>query len=46
MAAVITVNVWRGFPFFAITVRAGLVVVPREYLEAAEVDGASSWGRF
>src|SRR5437667_4980875 len=45
MAAVITVNVWRGLPFFAITVLAGLVAVPREYLEAAEVDGASSWGR-
>ena len=41
MAAVITVNVWRGLPFFAITVLAGLVSIPREYYEAAEVDGAS-----
>ena len=46
MAAVITVNVWRGLPFFAITVLAGLVAVPREYYEAAEVDGAGSWSRF
>ena len=46
MAAVIAVNVWRGLPFFAITVLAGLVAVPREFYEAAEVDGASSWGRF
>jgi multiple sugar transport system permease protein len=46
MAAVIIVNVWRGLPFFAITVLAGLMAVPREYLEAAEVDGAGSWGRF
>ena len=46
MAAVITVNVWRGLPFFAITVLAGLVSIPREFYEAAEVDGASSWGRF
>ena len=46
MAAVITVNVWRGLPFFAIVVLAGLMTVPREYLEAAEVDGASSWRRF
>jgi multiple sugar transport system permease protein len=46
MAAVITVNVWRGLPFFAITVLAGLVAIPREYYEAAHVDGASSWGRF
>ncbi len=46
MAAVIIVNVWRGLPFFAITVLAGLVSIPREYYEAAEVDGAGSWGRF
>jgi multiple sugar transport system permease protein len=46
MAAVIIVNVWRGLPFFAITVLAGLVAIPREYYEAAEVDGAGSWGRF
>ncbi|HXH83564.1 MAG TPA: sugar ABC transporter permease [Candidatus Tectomicrobia bacterium] len=46
MAAVITVNVWRGLPFFAITVLAGLVAIPREYYEAAEVDGAGSWNRF
>jgi multiple sugar transport system permease protein len=46
MTAVIVVNVWRGLPFFAITVLAGLVAIPREYYEAAEVDGASSWLRF
>jgi multiple sugar transport system permease protein len=28
MAAVIIVNVWRGLPFFAITVLAGLVAIP------------------
>jgi len=46
MTAVIAVNVWRGLPFFAITVLAGLVSIPREYYEAAAVDGAGSWGRF
>ncbi len=46
MAAVIAVNVWRGLPFFAITTLAGLMAVPKEFHEAAEVDGASSWGRF
>ena len=46
MTAVIVVNVWRGLPFFAIVVLAGLVSIPREYYEAAEVDGAGSWGRF
>jgi multiple sugar transport system permease protein len=46
MTAVIAVNVWRGLPFFAIIVLAGLVSIPREYYEAAEVDGATSWSRF
>src|SRR5438094_10249954 len=46
MAAVIVVNVWRGLPFFAVTTLAGLVSIPREYYEAAEVDGAGSWSRF
>jgi multiple sugar transport system permease protein len=46
MAAVVVVNIWRGLPFFAITTLAGLVSIPREYYEAAEVDGASSWNRF
>jgi multiple sugar transport system permease protein len=46
MAAVIIVNIWRGLPFFAITVLAGLMSIPREYYEAAEVDGASGRQRF
>src|SRR5581483_1443568 len=46
MAAVIIVNTWRGLPFFAITVLAGLMSIPREFYEAAEVDGASNVQRF
>jgi multiple sugar transport system permease protein len=46
MAAVITVNVWRGLPFFAITILAGLVAIPRELYEAAQADGAGPWARF
>src|SRR5438477_431066 len=46
MAAVIVVNIWRGLPFFAITVLAGLMSIPREFYEAAEVDGATSRQRF
>ena len=46
MAAVIVVNIWRGLPFFAVTVLAGLTAIPTEFYEAAEVDGASRWGRF
>jgi multiple sugar transport system permease protein len=46
MAAVVVVNVWRGLPFFAITILAGLVSIPRELYEAAEADGASAASRF
>src|SRR5881398_141888 len=46
MAAVVTVNVWRGLPFFAITILAGLVAIPKELYEAAEADGAGPVARF
>ncbi len=46
MSAVITVNVWRGLPFYAITILAGLMAINPELYEAAESDGAGAWGRF
>ncbi len=46
MTAVVIVNVWRGLPFFAITILAGLVSIPRELYEAAEADGAGPVARF
>ena len=46
MTAVIAVNVWRGLPFFAICILAGLVSIPRELYEAAEADGAGPVARF
>jgi multiple sugar transport system permease protein len=46
MSAVIAVNVWRGLPFFAITILAGLVSIPKELYEASEADGAGPVARF
>lgn len=46
MQSVIAVNVWRGFPFFVITILAGLQAVPQELYDAAKVDGAGIWARF
>jgi multiple sugar transport system permease protein len=46
MTAVIIVNVWRGLPFFVITILAGLVAIPKDLYEAAESDGANAWYRF
>lgn len=37
--------VWQGFPFFAVTILAGLQTVPAEQLEAAEIDGANAFQR-
>jgi len=44
--SIILVNVWRGFPFFAINLLAGLQAIPEELYEAAKVDGASRWQSF
>jgi N,N'-diacetylchitobiose transport system permease protein len=38
-----TLVVWAGIPFLAITLNAGLALVPKELVEAATVDGASAW---
>ena len=46
MTSIIIANIWRGTPFFAISILAGLQTVDRELLDAAAVDGASPWQRF
>ena len=38
--ALVIANTWRGFPFFGITLLAGLQSIPTELYEAAEIDGA------
>jgi N,N'-diacetylchitobiose transport system permease protein len=38
--------VWGALPFVVITLYAGLAQVPRDLVEAAEVDGAASWRVF
>jgi multiple sugar transport system permease protein len=44
--SVILVNVWRGFPFTAIIILAGLTAIPDEILERARLDGANPFQRF
>jgi multiple sugar transport system permease protein len=46
MVSVIIVNTWRGLPFFAVSFLAGLMTIPRELYEAAEVDGAKRFRQF
>ena len=43
---VILTNVWRGIPFVAITLLAGLQTISPSLHEAATLDGATSWQRF
>jgi multiple sugar transport system permease protein len=45
MASVIAVHVWRLVPLAAVIMLAGLVAIPREIQEQAEVDGAGFWRR-
>ncbi len=42
----IAVNTWRGMPFFAITLLAGLQTISPDLHEAASLDGANAWKRF
>ncbi len=44
--SVIFANVWRGIPFIAITLLAGLQTVPPSLYEAATIDGANRWQMF
>jgi multiple sugar transport system permease protein len=46
MVSVIIVNVWRGVPFYAISLLAGLQTISPELQEAAAIDGARPWQRF
>ena len=44
--SVISVNIWRGTPYFAITLLAGLKNIPRDRYEAASIDGANRFSSF
>lgn len=46
LSLVTALIVWGALPFVAITVYAALAQVPRELIEAAEIDGARSWRVF
>jgi len=46
ISSVCLANIWRGIPFFGITILAGLQAVPNDLHEAAAIDGANMWHRF
>jgi ABC-type sugar transport systems, permease components len=46
LAMVIIVYVWKNMGYAAVIYLAGLQAIPRDLLEAAALDGASSWRTF
>jgi len=45
-ASTIAANVWRGIPFVAISLLAGLQTISPSLYEAASIDGATPWQQF
>jgi multiple sugar transport system permease protein len=46
LAAALMVEVWHGFPFFALLLLAGLKGIPQDLYEAAACDGAGAFRQF
>jgi raffinose/stachyose/melibiose transport system permease protein len=44
--SVIAVDSWKGIGYIMVILLAGLQTIPRDYYEAAEIDGANAWERF
>jgi len=46
LVSVMIVNAWRGTPFIAVTVLAGLQSIPTDLYDASAIDGAGRWRSF
>lgn len=46
LPSVISVDTWKGVGYIMVILIAGIEAIPREYYEAAEIDGASGWQAF
>ena len=46
MATIAMINVWRHLGYTALLIFAGLLTIPRDVYEAAEVDGSGEWRTF
>ena len=43
---VVVANVWRGTPFFGVSILAKLQTISKDYYEAADIDGANLFQKF
>jgi multiple sugar transport system permease protein len=46
ISAMAAADIWKTTPFVAIIVLAGLMMIPKDVYESAEIDGAGSWKTF
>ncbi|MDK2950770.1 MAG: multiple sugar transport system permease protein [Kosmotogales bacterium] len=46
LITIIMINIWKGWPFFFMSVLSGLQAIPDQLYEAAEIDGAGVWKSF
>lgn len=46
LPSVIAVDTWKGVGYIMVILIAGLQAIPRDYYEAASIDGASGWKTF
>jgi ABC-type sugar transport system permease subunit len=46
LASLIAIGIWRGIPLFGVIYLAGLQAIPKDYYEAAMIDGARPFQRF
>lgn len=44
--SVVVVDSWKGIGYIMVILLAGLQTIPKDFYEAAEVDGANAWQRF
>ena len=44
--SILAAEIWMGTPFMVVILEAGILSLPTEPFEAAEVDGASGWQKF
>jgi ABC-type sugar transport system permease subunit len=43
---IVLMHLWRNIPFYGIALLAAIQSIPKDYYEAAEIDGANGWQRF
>ena len=44
--SILLVNLWLGYPYMFLVATGALQSIPRDYVEAAEMDGAGAWMTF